>query len=498
VTDIELVGDPKMTTFVNTGIRVQSMLIALFLISALTAADADQSLIRAVKNQDGDTARALIARNVDVNTPQVDGATALHWAVHRDDLETAKLLLAAGADVDAVNDIGVMPLSLACENGSASMVETLLNAGADSNAVLMTGETVLMRASFSGDLDTVDLLLEHGADVNAKEPVRKQSALMWALDRQRMSVVRHLVQHGADVHAPTTLGFTPLMFAARHGSVEAATLILDADADVNATNTDKLSVLHVAVQRGHGTVAALLLERGADPNADGPGYTALHWAVGTWDTELTGRNGMTAPKGHAWERLNGVKDGKGELVNALLEAGADPNAVLVTNPKVWGYTIALPAPNSRPMTLAAYAGEGEIVQLLAKHGADVSLRPDNDFTTLMIAAGASRISWISRVTEDEAVETAKAVLEIGADVNEKNGAGNTALHEAAKKGSTKLVQFLVDYGADMEAKNGRGQRAIDVSRFDADHQGLPENIGKRPPVRELLQELSALSKATKL
>jgi len=471
------------------------VVLSLCLVAAVDAACGNLSLIAAVRGQDGAAARELIAGNADVNAAQANGATALHWAVHRDDLEIANALIEAGADVNATIDIGVMPLSLACANGNESMAGLLLEAGADANATLMTGETVLMRAAYTGDIETVDVLLEHGADLNAMEPVREQTALMWALDRKRMAVVLRLVERGADIHATTTLGFTPLLFAARHGNTEAVELFLDAGADVNATAQDNLSALHVAVVRGHGDVAALLLEGGADPNVDAPGYTPLHWATGTWDTEMTGTNGMTAPKGHEWERLRGVQDGKFELVKALLEHGADPNAVLKENPKVWGYTIALPAKNSRPMALAAYAGEGDIMRLLAVHGADPSLRPVNDLTTLMLAVGASRIRWISRVSESDALEAVKAALELGADVNETNGAGNTALHEAAKVGSTQIVQFLVDNGANIDAKNKRGQIPMDIARYDAANAGKPGNKGKRPPAGRLLQELSAQARA---
>ena len=150
------------------------------------------------------------------------------------------------------------------------------------------------------------------------------------------------------------------------------------------------------------------------------------------------------------------------------------------------------------MALAAYAGEGAIMRLLAEHGADQSLRPDNDLTTLMLAAGASRIPWISRVSQNESLEAVEAALELGADVNEANGQGNTALHEAAKKGSVEVVQFLVDAGANIGAKNKRGQTAVDVARYDAANAGKPENRGKRPPVWNLLKRLSAQSEVLKL
>jgi len=49
------------------------------------------------------TLRTLLQQKTDVNAPQTDGATALHWAVYRDDTEMAGLLIRAGADVKAAN-----------------------------------------------------------------------------------------------------------------------------------------------------------------------------------------------------------------------------------------------------------------------------------------------------------------------------------------------------------------------------------------------------------
>ena len=78
------------------------------------------ALADAAKKRDKATIRALLEQHVDVNTPQDDGTTALHWAAERDDLETAAMLVRAGANVKAANRYGVTPLSLACTNGNAA------------------------------------------------------------------------------------------------------------------------------------------------------------------------------------------------------------------------------------------------------------------------------------------------------------------------------------------------------------------------------------------
>jgi len=109
-----------------------------------TAADADKRLIDAVRTQDRELIRALVAAHVDVNVPQADGATALHWAMHWADLESASLLIRSGARVDASNEYGVTPLMLACGNGHAAAVTS----GAE-GAVLVTPEGEALRGTLA-------------------------------------------------------------------------------------------------------------------------------------------------------------------------------------------------------------------------------------------------------------------------------------------------------------------------------------------------------------
>ena len=83
------------------------LVVALLAMSGVGAAGQDIPLIEAVK--DGDTAavRALLDKGGDVNAPEVDGTTVLHWAVSRNNLDVADLLIRAGANVRATNRYGV-------------------------------------------------------------------------------------------------------------------------------------------------------------------------------------------------------------------------------------------------------------------------------------------------------------------------------------------------------------------------------------------------------
>ncbi|MEO2196596.1 MAG: ankyrin repeat domain-containing protein, partial [bacterium] len=106
-------------------------------VSAHAAADAQ--VADAVQRNDAAAVAALLAAGADVNAPQPDGATALHWAVHREAVDLAGRLVAAGARVDTANDLGVSALAIACRNGSVSMVDLLLDRGATVTAAEPSG-----------------------------------------------------------------------------------------------------------------------------------------------------------------------------------------------------------------------------------------------------------------------------------------------------------------------------------------------------------------------
>ena len=462
-----------------SALRTLDLVVLVFLVLLLDMPPAaagrisENRLVEAAKSGDGEALRSLLAAHADVNQRQADGATALHWAAHRDDLKSAVLLIDAGADVSASNDLGVQPLWLACINGRSPMVRILLGAGADPNAAPSSGETPLMHAARSGSVDAVKLLLLHGAEVNAKTALEDQTALMWALAEKHAEVSRTLIEHGAEVSARSKFGFTPLLFAARVGDLDGARALFAAGVDPNEAASSAESALVVATVRGQVPFALWLLEQGADPNSDSSGYTALHWAAGAWETEMTGPKGIVARPGHEWGAMRGLQEGKLELISALLARGADPDARLVKHPPRFGYTADRKRPvGATPFLLAARAGDARVMQVLAKAGASTRLAADDGTTPLMAAAGVGRNLTESRVTEEQSLRAVRLALELGADVNAANQDGDTALHGAARIKSPALVQFLVDHSAEVNVSNRKGQTPLFVARHYF-HPGSP-------------------------
>jgi uncharacterized protein len=412
---------------------------ALLSLANFAAAGSDLRLVEAVKNKDQESVRSLLEQHVDVNAPEGDGATALEWAAHWDDLDTADLLIRAGANVNAANDYGATPLMLACDNGSPAMAERLLKAGANPNVAKSTGETALMSCARTGNLGAVKLLLDHGAEVNAREPLRGQTALVWAIGRKRREVVKLLIEHKADVRARTKEGFTPLYFAAEQGDVESARILLAAGADVNAAASNGMTPLVAASAGGNQDLLAFLLDHGSNPNAAAQrGFTALHFAASR-------RNMLQA-------------------VKSLLAHGANPNLRLVENePYPYRDSYQMSQIGATPLLLAAAAGNADVMRALAAGGADPNLTTDRGTTALMMAAG---LGYRQPLTDEQykgAQEAVKVAVELGCDVNAAGENSWTALHGAASVGLDAIVQYLVEHGARMDVKDNFGQTPLSIA-----------------------------------
>src|SRR6266498_3959827 len=430
--------------------------LSIILAASSPAANATSPLADAAEKSDAAGVRALLKQHADVNAPQVDGMTALHWAAYLDDLKTAKLLVAAGANVKAENRYGVTPLSMACMNGNTELVESLLAARADPNTTLRGGETVLMTAARTGKVGPVKALLSRGADANAKE-TDGQTALMWAAAEGHAAVVELLLEAGADFRTPLGSGFTPLFFAVREGRTEVVRALLIAGADVNEamqprkpsgkTPSKGTSALILAVENGHFELALALLEAGADPNDQRSGFTPLHAL--TWVRKPNrgdGDDGDPSPIGSG--NLSSL-----QFVKKLVEHGADVNARLKNGkggPGLYNKT------GATPFLMAAGTADAAFMRLLVELGANPKLGNVDNCTPLMAATGigvGGAAADETAGTEPEILEAAQLALDLGADVNAVDANGETTMHGAAYKNLPKVVQFLADKGAKIEVWN---------------------------------------------
>jgi ankyrin repeat protein len=388
--------------------------IVVVLLGATTyIGGAGSDVADAVRKGDRAALRTLLQKKADVNAPQVDGATALHWAVYRDDLEAADLLIRAGANVKAANREGVTPLAMAALYGNAQMVDRLLKAGAD---VMQRGpsggETVLMLAARNGNPNAIKILLEAGAEVNARETLRGTTALMWATEQRHPAAVKILLDGGADPSLRSGGAGLPRNYMAGR---------------VNSTNVELAVKRRLAAQAAGRTYEEqLAYERSMGINVGGRGVFLDQSGAGAQGGRGQGRGGNAAP--------------------APDQQPASP----AQQP---------PAPPADPAAAGGRArGQGGRAQAAAERE-NADQRDDDDTDVIvagLVGSGGGGLTALVFASREGDLESAKTLIDAGANVNQTTEYGWTPLLTAVNNRHYKLATFFMERGADVNLANKGG------------------------------------------
>jgi len=263
-------------------------------------------------------------------------------------------------------------------------------------------ESPLADAIESGRRAVALELIAEGTDVNAAQG-DGTTPLHWAAYQLDTELVERLVDRGARANTSNRYGASPLGEAAKAANAEIVALLLKAGADADAPNADGETVLMLAARTGSAEVAKLLIDAGADVNAREAwrDQTALMWAA----------DGAFA-----------------DVVDLLIAHGADVRARAAAND--WGSQITSePRAQYRPtggltaLLYAARAGCTACVKSILAAGEAIDRPTPDGVTPLMIAI------------DNYEFDTAKALLEAGANPHLSDWWGRTALYLAVDMNS---------------------------------------------------------------
>jgi len=481
--------------------------------------------------------------------------TPLHIAAKGGHHLVVRRLVDAKADVRATTTTGAAPLHFAAASGSAETIALLLDHGADIDAKEpQWGQTPLMFAAGAGRTEAVKALLVRGADARATAKVvdisarnredsaqsRERNARVAAIQKQRAAAAA--ASAGASPAAPRTAaapraargddggepeplgyadlvgaqgGLTALLLAAREGFEDTVFALLDGGADINQVSaSDRTSPLLMATINGHFDLAMRLLGRGADVTvASDGGATPLY---GVLNMQWAPKARHPQPAKYMQQKTDYL-----ELAEALLRAGAEPNARL--RKSLWYTTynrdlLGVDRSGATPFWLAAYTLDIPAMRLLLKYGADPGMRttkvPERyeegggDFTgpdrsglppapfggpAVAPIHAASGVGYglgfagnTHRHVPDGWLPAVKFLVEeLGADVNARDHNGYTPLHHAASRGDNDLIRYLVSKGADVKAVSRSGQTTVDMAN------GPVQRVQPYPETVALLESLGA-------
>ncbi len=455
---------------------------------------------------------------------------AFHEAVKKNDVETARRMLAAGADVNAAYDEYENRSFLdACYKGNLDLVKLLVKAGADVNLPDSCGTAPLVRAIVSiHDTDeVVKYLIDCGADVNACAG-ESWTPLEAAIQEHATDIVKILLDAGANPRVSSEKREASLLTASAWGDVDIVEMLLEAGADPNSYDDDNYTPLAAACRWGHAEAAELLLKFGANPHTSDSCYNdsiLMDAAEGNNPKCIKMLLERNVDVNHVnfddeTALLYAVLHPNNEkIVSMLLEAGANPN---ITGSEL-----------GSPLSIVMHDKEFRSAEILIKFGAKFSnnedyytdevleniddhtlfynlkdngiiLRTDDEAVVLYAkhacsyllrkaleaganpnatdSTGKSALAWAlehprhpqgcaARLIRNGATftpelliyavrhrmrELVAALLKTGADVNVQDERGNTALHYAARKNTEFFIRDLITAGADIEIRNKAG------------------------------------------
>jgi ankyrin repeat protein len=470
--------------------RIAWSVVLFMVVSGAAAAAGRSDVADAVMKGDQAALRTLLQQQADVNAPQVDGATALHWAVYRDDLEAVDLLLRAGAKADAANREGVTPIGMASLYGSAPIVDRLLKAGANAKQLGPNGETLVMYAARNGGPEAIKLLVAAGADVNAKEKIRGTTALMWAAEQRHPEAVRALLELGADFSAASGPAGLPRNYMAprvntaavrdavrRHAAAAAAGRTYEQQLEYEAAHGMKISlgfrgVLGAGGSRpGEDTVPVAAGQPKNAAGAQPPSGSAPQAAAAPApppdadDTDVIVAGLVGSGGGGLTPLIFAAREGDLQSAKFLIDAGA-----YVNQTSEYGWTPLLTATNNRHYRLGKY---------LIERGANANIANKGGWTPLYLATDNRNIEGgdypVPKPDMDH-LEYIKFLLDHDADPNTRAKdntltrtiftmqwfyeAGATPFVRAAQSSDTALMQLLLDYGADPFIPTENGDTAL--------------------------------------
>ncbi len=434
----------------------------------------DTLLQLAIARNNVDNVKLLLDAGADPNTlisnwEEPEPVTPLDYAVKRGNKEIAQLILAKNPAIEEQDQLFYEAVEAILTNNSSSLQQTIQK-GLKMNEQNKAGLTLLTTA-VNWDNAALKVVLDAGADVDAKNAEGK-TALMYAALNSNVDAVKLLIEKDANLDLQNEYQNTALMFSLYFTGndeftaekVDTALALIEAGADVNIQADDKVTAL-LKLMREWGSgwnenaekVFFALINANADVNLkDRLGKTALHHApsVAVAKALVDAGANLDEKDDEGSSPLAVVRDM--DIMTYLIQQGANKEGL------------------NDALHNAAFGFDGEqaFVTFLLEQGADVNSQTEYGDTALHRAV----VNLGRNLLEDEEeflknFNMVKFLLDKGADVNKQNEDGETPLKEILnspiyendpqeQKRQTEVVNMLLNKGADVKLKNKYGNTVL--------------------------------------
>ena len=398
--------------------------------------------------------------NVEINSKDLNGVTALSHAIEIGGIEVAMRILdhqERGVDLDAKDWKGSTALSLAAEKGMDNLVIKLLSKGANSSIKDdQDGGTAILRAIDEDHLSTVKTMFEHGVDIYCLDD-QDRGLLHGAAIGGRDEIVQSLLDKGLDPNCIDKKGKTPLHDASRGDHFTTVQILLDSGAKSWLKDSTGRTPWMVAWQNGHIRVLKALEKRNPDDEHDLSGEYPNAKELPVWSLAGLGMKELVA------------------------------QAIMNTRDEIWFLD---PDNSNTALHCAILSNESKIVQMLLQVGMSTDAKNDYLRTPLHLAALEGNVEIMRLLVNNNCIEEDRVnskdkwgsppialaysnghfeccllLIEAGATIPSSNQSRKQHLFFLAIEfGHLNAVINLINMGADVQAKNILGLTAIQLAQ----------------------------------
>ena len=390
-----------------------------------------------------DNIKRLLELGADIQQLDYDECSALHFAATYSSPEIIEYLLSLGMTVNMTCKTGQTPLMCAClEGGRLDNIKRLFELGADSQQLDYDGWSALHFAARDSSPEIIEYLFSLGMTVNMTCKTGQTPMMCACLEGGRLDNIKRLLELGADIQQLDYDGWSALHFAARDSSPEIIEYLLSLGMTVNMTcKTGQTPLMCACLEGGRLDNIKRLFELGADiKQLDYDGWSALHFAARDSSPEIIeyllslGMTvNMTDKSGRTPLMCACLEGGRLDNIKRLLELGADSQQLEFNA----GWSA---------LHFAARDSSPEIIEYLLSLGMTANMTDKSGRTPLMCAC-----------LEGGRLDNIKRLFELGADIQQLDYNGCSALHFAARDSSPEIIEYLLSLGmtVNMTCKTGQ-------------------------------------------
>lgn len=314
-------------------------------------------------------------------------------------------------------------------------------------------------------------LVQSNPDYLNKDISQGNTILHYAMAYKRYDLAKNLVLKGADINRETLEHDTPIMYACLHGNKEMFDWLIEHGAKISDPNDINNLTLNYAIIGGNLDILEELLKQS--------------YSINVYFT-----NGLTPLHQASYQN-------KEQLVDFLLENGADVNAKTNNNYQ------------ATPLQLAIFANNQRIIQKLLTKNPDLYIKDAQGSDAILYAINLNhteilqmflnnigQINNSGNTWEDLYLHQAcrsnaqmvQMLINSGSDINKKSEAGDTPLMFSLQSDSLDAFNMLIKAGADIHAINNSGKNAVFMTCESNKIEALKILLGQNPEINIIDQK----------